>query len=87
MVLEKLAVNGMAAAVSIFDVVPKADTRFAKLPAKIDFFTAIECREIDKPCLYVFQMTADFLNPFDGRLDAVRGRVLAGTDLLNLIAG
>ena len=53
-VCEKLGVNGMTAAVSIFDVVPKANTRFAKLPAEIDFFTAIECREIDKPGLYVF---------------------------------
>jgi len=39
MVLEKPRVYRFAAPESLVDAVPELDTRFAQLPAKVDFFT------------------------------------------------
>jgi len=86
MVCEKFGVDPAAAGKAIGDVVPIRDAGFTKSPAEIDFFVAIERREIHQAGVEVLDLAADFLHSLECRFQIARGGVFAPAEQFGFVA-
>ena len=86
MVFKKFGIDPAAASKTIGNVMPIRDAGFAKAPAEIDFFIAIEGWKIHQAGVEVLDLAADFLHSFKGRFQIARGGVFAPTEQLRLVA-
>src|SRR5579862_6857574 len=73
MIFEKTRVNRLAAPESLVDAVPELDSRFAQLPAEIDFFALEQHREVDEPDIQILHQAAELVNLLDGLFKSGRG--------------
>ena len=78
MVLEKVAIDGLAASKPVLNVMPEADARFTKTPAQIYFAVSVKGWEINQPGIRILDLDAHFRDLLDYRFQRTRRRVLAG---------
>src|SRR5579863_6181795 len=73
MVFEKTRVYRLAPSKSLIHAVPELDPRFTQLPAKVDFLTLEQRREIDQPHVQIFHHAPELMNFLDGFFQRGRG--------------
>jgi len=83
---QKFAIDGMAAAKSILDMVPETNLRFAEPPAKKDFFALIEGGEIHQTGFQIFYLAADLLKLFERRFETASGGIVSAAKLQDKVA-
>jgi len=62
-------IDWFASAKAFLDAMPKLDAALAELPAKVDFLTVEERREIDQTHIQILHQASIFVDFFDGMLE------------------
>src|SRR5580698_7180313 len=85
MVFEKSRVNRLAAPESLVDAVPELDASLTHLPAKVNFFSLEQRREIDEAYIQILHQATEFLDSVKGFLERLSRR-FPGVLLLHHLA-
>src|SRR5580658_7809109 len=85
MVFEKSRINRLATPESLVDAVPELDALLTHLPAKVNFFSLEQGREIDEADIQILHQATEFLNSVEGFLERLSSR-FPGVLLLHHLA-